>query len=897
LNKPLSIAPEVIARLKGLPKAERVECLSARCDLAEGFGRLHLHGGLGILKLGDGLFECRGNLALRFVFRDGPADLFASFLENHDEVKALVRSGKERFHLTPPPGGGRITLNRGPSTGSCLMFIRSRPKLITALLLLAAWSVPSAPADRASATVVATLQPQFEGFSFKGVRLLARADGDDTALDTPLGADLTSALALRTGSSWRLSCAGERIWCPTITLSTFVDGSSVGIPVFRAATLQGRVAVPRGESEPSTLLLQGRAKHGEHVLEFDETLPVDQGAFRISVPRTRLDLRLAAQGWVPHYLWDLQPVRGSLDVGALTLRRGASVSGFVVDPDTGRPLDGVEARLGIFASDVPENLTDPEWTRLTTTRGRSDKEGFFQVAGVAPGRYQLELGRTGEPATTTLTVEVVGDAETSLGEIALARPVDFHVTLSPRTDPMGRRWKAGLWRRPRGSDAFDDTIDREADAGGLVRFDRVRPAQYAFMVRDSSGSMFHREDLEIVESREAAISLPLVKVSGEVILGEMPLAATLAFTADQRDRVSLQSDSEGRFEGWLRRPRKRFLYVEVESNVPRVRRALELRNIDPEAEALEIEVRLEDGALAGIVVDEQGRPVQNARVSAQARPLETVHEAADAEGRFEIRGLPHGTIGVWAYHPDYAEPDPVEVNLSATAPSADLRLILSRGRRLRSRLVSAEGEGIPGAKVGVSFVGAVTATPWRETDLAGSYPVVVPSDAALAHVWVVAPTHMLWSGCVPVPVSNEEWVLSLPALPGGELRVRMLGPADPAEPLWTAGQLFLVNDQGGMLNEAWLRLWASLLGQREVRGVENEREYRELTVPSVAPGTYSLIRSQIPYHTMVARACTAGHAPASPWLYVGPNGQATLTYDVDAAADSSSARGRSSAVQ
>ena len=81
-------------RLQRLPKSERVECLLALCDLADTFGRPHTHSGLGIRKLGSKLFECRGNIALRFIFQDRPADLFVSFLGNHDEIKALLRSGK-----------------------------------------------------------------------------------------------------------------------------------------------------------------------------------------------------------------------------------------------------------------------------------------------------------------------------------------------------------------------------------------------------------------------------------------------------------------------------------------------------------------------------------------------------------------------------------------------------------------------------------------------------------------------------------------------------------------------------------------------------------------------------------------------------------------------------------
>jgi hypothetical protein len=96
LTKPLTIDPTVLRRLRELPKSERVECLLALCELDESFGHPHAHSGLGIRKLGDKLFECRGSLTLRFIFQDRPTDLFISFLGNHDEIKALLRSGRYR---------------------------------------------------------------------------------------------------------------------------------------------------------------------------------------------------------------------------------------------------------------------------------------------------------------------------------------------------------------------------------------------------------------------------------------------------------------------------------------------------------------------------------------------------------------------------------------------------------------------------------------------------------------------------------------------------------------------------------------------------------------------------------------------------------------------------------
>lgn len=96
MSKLLSIDPTVLRRLQNLPKTERSECLLALCELSQAFGRPHLHSGLAIRKLGDKLFECRGTISLRFIFQDRQADLFVSFLGNHDEVKALLRSAKYR---------------------------------------------------------------------------------------------------------------------------------------------------------------------------------------------------------------------------------------------------------------------------------------------------------------------------------------------------------------------------------------------------------------------------------------------------------------------------------------------------------------------------------------------------------------------------------------------------------------------------------------------------------------------------------------------------------------------------------------------------------------------------------------------------------------------------------
>ena len=96
MAKLLSIDPAVLRRLRELEKNERIECLLSLCDLSEAFGQPHRHSGLSIRKLGGRLFECRGSLALRFLFQDRPGELFVSFVGTHDEVKTRLRTGRYR---------------------------------------------------------------------------------------------------------------------------------------------------------------------------------------------------------------------------------------------------------------------------------------------------------------------------------------------------------------------------------------------------------------------------------------------------------------------------------------------------------------------------------------------------------------------------------------------------------------------------------------------------------------------------------------------------------------------------------------------------------------------------------------------------------------------------------
>ena len=94
MKKPLIIRPEVLQRLAAMARADNRRCWETIATLIETFGRPHVHAGIGIRKLGPGLFECRTDLKLRILFRDRPDGIDLFFIGNHDEVQRLLRSEK-----------------------------------------------------------------------------------------------------------------------------------------------------------------------------------------------------------------------------------------------------------------------------------------------------------------------------------------------------------------------------------------------------------------------------------------------------------------------------------------------------------------------------------------------------------------------------------------------------------------------------------------------------------------------------------------------------------------------------------------------------------------------------------------------------------------------------------
>ena len=88
------VTDDLTEELRHLPRQERQEIGEAMNAVLEGWGKPHVHTGVGIRRLTRTIYECRVGLdqRLAFVFIVSPPELVFFFIGNHDEIQKLIRS-------------------------------------------------------------------------------------------------------------------------------------------------------------------------------------------------------------------------------------------------------------------------------------------------------------------------------------------------------------------------------------------------------------------------------------------------------------------------------------------------------------------------------------------------------------------------------------------------------------------------------------------------------------------------------------------------------------------------------------------------------------------------------------------------------------------------------------
>jgi mRNA-degrading endonuclease YafQ of YafQ-DinJ toxin-antitoxin module len=88
----IELLKEFRSRIREMPKARRREIARVIDATHAGFGRPHLHSGIGIRRLRQNYFECRAGLDIRLLFRVERNRLIFVAAGNHNEIRKLIKT-------------------------------------------------------------------------------------------------------------------------------------------------------------------------------------------------------------------------------------------------------------------------------------------------------------------------------------------------------------------------------------------------------------------------------------------------------------------------------------------------------------------------------------------------------------------------------------------------------------------------------------------------------------------------------------------------------------------------------------------------------------------------------------------------------------------------------------
>jgi hypothetical protein len=555
---------------------------------------------------------------------------------------------------------------------------------------------------------------------------------------------------------------------------------------------------------------------------------------------------LSAEGFIPHYRWNLTVSPGkTTEIGALVLKKGASVAGWV-EVEDGAIGPACRARLSPLAGPGSgANVLEKLQSTASEVAVRSD--GFFQLAGVPPGNYSLEVQQPGFAAASAHPIAVSPRSQTFLRQpIVLKRPLDIELALSPPLDWLGQPWKVVLLQASSETGSFDRTVyNGRADLQGGLKVPRQTPGRFRAYVSDSLDNQLAHQTFQITGPEDAAqsIQLKILTLRGTVKLGKDPLAATLWFDGRHgSSAVKLESGRDGKFLGVL--PHDGWWVVDIVSTVPKFETRTKVKVESDGQDRARADIDLPATRVYGKVVDDRGHPMPAATV-VLSTDEGTVSTESDETGSFDLRGLVAGLAyagatlssaeGEWSS-------DRISLFLQDGEDVGPLEVRMRKESKLSGSVQSARGP-VPGAGVAVfALRPAMIGGDSTRTELDGSFTAHVPAPTEMADVVVSAPGYALKA--FPMLVSASPAQPLIVEEQGGDLQ--LLIPPPPADGGATTLWIF----QNGLpLPTGILFRWAGAHG-RDVAPASN-KERTSMTIPELAPGEY--------------RACLVPQSVLIPW--------------------------------
>ncbi len=642
------------------------------------------------------------------------------------------------------------------------------------------------------------------------------------------------------------------------------ESASVVVDIYPAGTLAGTVRVPAGTAMPAELQirLRGAPDAAEPLAPVAQSCSVRDGKFVCTLPAGRLDLRLRAEHLRTQYLWGIEiPAGGRRDLGALDLKPGATVVGWIESPRRGFALEAGTVDLEPRRSGARPASDDPARQAAFHSKTRVSSRGFFELAGIPPGLYTLTARYPDFAPARLSPIQVLPLAETELDPIRLQPAAELEVRVEPPRDPYGNRWVLQLSQEDLDHSHFEPVTRGTANEEGAWRAQGLEPGSYlvetngGYQSEWASTPVFVRPGMAPVDVR-----LPFVEVFGTVQLGDEPLECVLWFGGlHGAQRIAARSDRSGKFRVFLPdRPSWRIELLNgplhLSASFPEV-----LIHKSPGSERARLSLEVPDTLVHGAVVDESGNAVPGTRVKISRSQDHPDDAVTDSSGKFEVRGLSEGTWYFEARAKGFSS-ESVAADVRERASGADLRLVLRKKLELTGQVIDPSGNPVFGAQIVAMFPGLGTLTtvlPQASTDVSGVFDLSLPAGVEGVQLTVFPPgftVRQLYADAH----SNEPLVIPV-SMEGGTLILRYedRGPDRRLPALETS----VVHDFV-LASPYFLESWAELNGTPAPDG-------KQFVIPRLEPGHYTACRT-VQVGTLLAGdpappgvPCASGELPAN----------------------------------
>ena len=377
----------------------------------------------------------------------------------------------------------------------------------------------------------------------------------------------------------------------------------------------------------------------------------------------------------------------------LTLRPGATLSGRLLDEDTGQPVP--KGWVNLYSR---ENTMSGNPQLQPSSGGRTDSEGRWTLTTVPDGQWELGANGPGYIFRGSAQVLAVRDGKGADGiELKLKRGAAMQVRfLGPDGKPVGgAKIKADLDRMREG-DSSGSTSGGEytTDAEGWVTFDGLIDSAWRVRAR-ISGLGYAFSDTVEVKAADGPTKLTVQVKKGMSVSGQVLVAGTdrpvekawvylrpVDFKALRVPLGSVRSDAEGFWQQTDVSPGQYVVCVQKESHAEYENEITVTEGQDATGLKAELKPYL---PFRGLVLAPDGQtPVPGAVVRYGRTTV-----AADAQGRFTIVLPPGGATLAVAAAGFAAWSGPVAVREAADAPEE--RIVLkTRGTTVSGRVINTD---------------------------------------------------------------------------------------------------------------------------------------------------------------------------------------------------------------